>query len=390
MSKKKFLLIIMLLFSLCFIGCKKIKKVIPVRAVGSTIYVGGYESKPYKIHKLNVESQDGYFLLEDYVVCDEGENFNIINSNGKIIGSINLIKKSELYSQEKLFIDLKYYNYDVIIIESYTNIVSIKGEPNMSPKELFICIESRTTPLDIYLENVNLTVNYIMPVIYNCSFEDVNIICKGTNYITGGSEVPPIELLELLETTKDIYTIVNSPFEVYSMAEDWVKDAIKKGIYNELTGEGTFTSGFYDTFYETTMTSLDLTKEWLNSLNNVVLGKAGVDGIDGVAAIQSLGGIAFYGEGTIVVTGGKGVRGTNATKGVLVLHDIKGGTGGDGGVAVMAYSIINMSNGKCSLIGGTGGSGGKSYYENGHEGYAQSGRKGDEVFADFYYSNGGE
>lgn len=377
----------MLLFSLCFIGCKKIKKIIHVRAVGSAIYVGGYEGKPYKIHKLNVESKDGYFLLEDYVVCDEGENFKIINSNGKIISSINLIKKSELYSQEKLTVDLRYYSYDVIIIESYTNIVSIKGEPNISPKELFICIKSRTTPLDIYLENVNITVNYMMPVIYNCSFEDVNIICKGTNYITGGSEVPPIELLE---TAKDIYTIVNSPFEVYSMAEDWVKEAIKNGIYSELTGEGTFTSGFYDTFYETSMTSLEMTKEWLNSLNNVVFGNAGVDGIDGEAAIQSLGGIAFYGEGTVVVTGGKGARGTNATSGIIGSYDIKGGVGGDGGVAVMAYSIINISNGKCSLVGGAGGSGGKSYYKNGSEGYAQSGKKGDEVFADFYYSNGGE
>lgn len=391
MNFKKMSILILIILGVLITGCRTIKKMIPIRGVGSTIYIGGYENKPYKIEDLNVSSRDGYFLLEDYVVSNEGKPFNILDSKGKYIGCINLIKKNTIYSENHLNINLSNYNYDVIKVEPNVNIVYIVGQPNMSTREIFICIDPRETPLDIYLENVNITTNYTMPVIYNCSGADMNIICKGTNYITAGSTVPPLKLLDYFNTVKDVYTVATAPFEVYSIAEGWVDEAIKSGIISGLSGDGII-SGFYDSMYGSMEESLELTKQWYNSLMNVTMGSNGVKGMDGTPAIKSLGGVSFYGDGNLVITGGNGTNGTDAKSGILgsILYDRPGGTGGKGGAAVMAYAVINMSNGNCRLVGGEGGSGGKNYNTSGQTNYASKGQKGGSTFSDFYYSNNGE
>lgn len=385
---KKILLIVGIVLCIVFlVGCRNVKKITAIRTVGSTAYVIDYSNQPYKIDELNIVSDGNYFVFEDYVASPLGKYYTVSNSKNETIGRIKLAKKSELYSTNVLTVDLLNYNYEVISIQADVNKVQINGKNNMSQKNIFICIDPRTNPLDIYLNNVNIGTNYIMPVIYNCSGVDVNLICTGANYITAGSAVPPKEYLEYLETAKDIYTIASGPYEVYSIAEDWVKEAIISGVISGITNEGAVVSGFYDSMYDSMNESLELTKQWWGSFVDTIYGKPGASGMHGETAIKSLGSIAIYGEGTLLIKGGNGSDGGNAKLGLGSISESPGGVGGNGAVAITAPIILNVTNGRCILKGGNGGHGGKGYKDLTDIVYASDGNHAKETKSNYYYSN---
>ncbi len=196
---------------------------------------------------------------------------------------------------------------------------------------------------------------------------------------TGGREICVSFVLEkrtdafILELDNAVLTGADDRPVVYAESDG---NAVTPDVIVRLTGDNRITGGENtadgaDGAPAERLTSATLTDGSETSDTLSAMGGAGGDGSDGYAAIVAPDTL-FCGDGTLVVTGGKGSDGGDGGDSAPGAEGGHGGDGGRGGAAVDGETLyVNCTDGAVTLYGGAGGDGGKQgdgFMNMGHDG----------------------
>ncbi len=196
---------------------------------------------------------------------------------------------------------------------------------------------------------------------------------------TGGREICVSFVLEkrtdafILELDNAVLTGADDRPVVYAESDG---NAVTPDVIVRLTGDNRITGGENtadgaDGAPAERLTSATLTDGSETSDTLSAMGGAGGDGSDGYAAIVAPDTL-FCGDGTLVVTGGKGSDGGDGGDSAPGAEGGHGGDGGRGGAAVDGETLyVNCTDGAGMLDGGAGGDGGKQrdgFMNMGHDG----------------------
>ncbi len=356
--------------SLSFVGCKDQKgegkptKVAMVRAAGSCAFVSNTDGAPYKIQGLDITSNDNVFTFENYVADKNGTKYEITNKKGKTIGTICLSSKAQ--SEEgKMTVDLPTYDQNILRIPQNVNAVTING--NGTAKELYMHVETRQAPLDIYLNDVNIYTEYSMPVLFSYSPCDINIIVSGENTLTAGNSDPLAENLQALMDNKErdeLILDVTSSFVMHYHCSAKLQPTVILGETVDGLINGRLDQRLQEwcnAWCERLAADISCLDSLFTWLYDTVTDRAGVQGHQGASAVQTFGNVAVYGSGSLKIAAGNGGNGTDG-KGFGGLIDASGGVGGDAGHAVSCQTFISsLTDERLSLIDGKAGEGGYGY-----------------------------
>lgn len=196
---------------------------------------------------------------------------------------------------------------------------------------------------------------------------------------TGGREIRVSFVLEkrtdafILELDNAVLTGADDRPVVYAESDG---NAVTPDVIVRLTGDNRITGGENtadgaDGAPAEQLTSAALADGSETSDTLSAMGGAGGDGSDGYAAIVAPDTL-FCGDGTLVVTGGKGSDGGDGGDSAPGAEGGHGGDGGRGGAAVDGETLyVNCTDGAVTLYGGAGGDGGKQgdgFMNMGHDG----------------------
>lgn len=196
---------------------------------------------------------------------------------------------------------------------------------------------------------------------------------------TGGREICVSFVLEkrtdafILELDNAVLTGADDRPVVYAGSDG---NAVTPDVIVRLTGDNRITGGENtadgaDGAPAEQLTSAALADGSETSDTLSAMGGAGGDGSDGYAAIVAPDTL-ICGDGTLVVTGGKGSDGGDGGDSAPGAEGGHGGDGGRGGAAVDGETLyVNCTDGAVTLYGGAGGDGGKQgdgFMNMGHDG----------------------
>lgn len=332
-------------------ACNSTTRIHPIRGAGSGFYVSASPDETYKIKELDAKSTGNYFVLEDYVVDAEGKQYEVLNKK-KTVGYINLKKKSEVYNSKKFEFNLDTFSSKIINITADMNYVEIYSSDPSIAREIYINVQLRDTPLDITLRNANIYTVKRMPVLYNGSQGDINLILEGENRIKAGSEdmtAEEYEQIRAYNAVEDIVTVVAVPILMYNRMKKTTNRLIKNAIFTP--------NEFLDKFVKEGEMAFEMTKVWWESVEGIIYGENGYAGLLGESSLVSIGNITVYGNGNLEVIGGDGGDGGDASK--FAAFGAYGGRGGDSGHAVYCHGYYNFAGGSVKLKPGRPGVGGR-------------------------------
>lgn len=196
---------------------------------------------------------------------------------------------------------------------------------------------------------------------------------------TGGREIRVSFVLEkrtdafILELDNAVLTGVDDRPVVYAGSDG---NAVTPDVIVRLNGDNRLTGGENtadgaDGAPAEQLASADRTEAAGTTDSLSAMGGAGGDGSAGYAAIVAPETL-FCGDGTLVVTGGKGSDGGDGGDSAPGAEGGHGGDGGRGGAAVDGETLyVNCPDGAVTLYGGAGGAGGKQgngFMNMGHDG----------------------
>ena len=351
MQKKiisSFLVITVLLFSLAsFSSCFPEK--FTVHSCGSGFYVNRDNSKTYTIKELGATSSGNYFYLQDYFYSKEfGTKYTLKKG---LFGKedIYLARKSDHYNSQVYNFDLDVFTEPVLTISEEMCYVNIYATDPDAKREIYIQIEERSLPVDITFENVSLYSSEPTPVIFSKSLNDINIIIKGINTIKAADHSYTKESFSQYLTkgiSSTLSTFYKDVSELYGSMNISQEELQNKGLADFITSDLNSIAG----------TAADYFAGFLEGTMNLLGGKDGAEGLDGIPAIMHAGGISISGPGTISIKGGNGARGADSQNSLVGLSD--GGRGGNGGNAISCGKYMSTGGTSVTLQGGTGGEGG--------------------------------
>ena len=345
--KASAILVLIALILLMLSGCRVYKEDFTVYDCGSGFYFNREDKFNYFISELDLESNGNYFCCEDYFYSEElGKKYTLTDGLFDI-GYVYLAKKSDYYNETVYSFDVDSYDQDSILITADMDYVHIFSESGKS-KELFIYVEPRDFPLDITLENVNLYTSSAVPVFLSGAKSAINIKLVGSNSFKAGSfgqrSSSNSDLLQ--NGLTKIENVFNSSYDSLVDYIEGHPDYLSFSNFNQTT---------YSAIGRICKTSSNLIENFIDGVFNFWGGEEGSEGIRGISCFMHLGGLSFYGDGSIYIEGGKGENGMDASNSLA--GSANGGKGGQGGTGLICSYFINH-NEVAAISGGDGGKGG--------------------------------
>ena len=358
MNKKTLMKLIALLMVFCvfpIVSCAREKRIVKPLSAGSSVWMVGEANKIYKIKELGEKTETGVFFFTDYYVSESGTPYEILNNRGKVVSSIKLSKKSEMYNQQVYEFNLDEYSECGITITGEMDYVKIfSSDPNIAHDLVIIIDFERTKPCDIEFTNVNIQTTETCSVLYNYSEYDLNLKFEGENYFRAGKTEGFEAYYEALNAYEKADATLGVALNVLAYTGYYFETEALEAYWNTIKGSGTVE----ENFTAATDEMLSVIKYGLDGLETLVRNQDGVDGFDGAHTFMSLGAVYLYGSGDVTIVGGDGINGLDASKGLINANNTSGGNGGDAGAAIAAKICIENISGTFKVYTGNPGQGG--------------------------------
>lgn len=361
------LVVLVLVNSFFFSGIIFNQRMPKVESIGNTVVLRySQKSRSYRIEGLEngVFSSNGElhtFYSDDYLIREDGEPYTIVDAKGNSIGSISLKQNNGFASVYEL--DLSTTQESLVKIPASCEAVKIFATGEKKEYSVSVQIESRTTPIEVEFRDVTVRAPMMSPVLYSVSDAPVNVRIVGDVTLQGGENTLTTEnystkdqLLSTLDTAANAYCVC-------MISAIGTAASIVKGL-----------DYYRDMFRGVTSLQLQTMGNAWGKVDELVNGRDGYQGLDGVSAILTMSELCLVGDANAKLTliGGNGSDGGDGTVGLMTKND--GGDGGNGGAALICDTLVCNLGSRISFSsgeGGKGGNGGRSA-----TGYGKSGENG--------------
>ena len=365
------LLVVIIVNALFLAGFNFSKRNPKVEQIGNTVVLRYSEKKnDYRIEgiengKFNYNGTVHTFYDEKYLVREDGEPYNIVDKNGECVGNVKLKPNNGYASVYE--IDLaSLEGVGEILVKIPSNYEGAKVYTSGENKEysISIQIEERATPIDVEFHDVTIRAPLVSPVLYSVSNTPVNVKIIGNVTLIGGSNPFTAEHVSSKDNFLSTLDVAANAYCVCMLSAIGTAASIVNGF------------DYYAKMFE------GVTALQLNALGNawgrveeLVNGKNGYPGLDGVPAVLIAGALNLVGNpnnATLSLTGGRGCNGGKGTAALTNKPD--GGDGGNGGSALVCTTFATNLGDKVSFTSGEGGDGGEG--GNSIMGRGKNGKKG--------------
>lgn len=286
------------------------------------------------------------FYSTDYIVREDGAPYDIMNSKGEKVGSINLRRDDNELSVMK--IDLSEINKDFIEIPATCDKVRVYASGEDRTYSLSIQIAERTNPVEVEFDKVSIQAPDVAPVLYSLSAAHVNVRVVGNVSLKGGTNPYTMEHAATMDKFIDTVETAASAYCVCMVSAVGTAASIVYGV-----------DYYMDMFAGVTSLQLNVMENAWGKVEELFNGRDGYPGLDGVPALQVAGKLNVVGDSnaSLKLEGGNG--GTGGDGSGSFMTTTKGGRGGNGASAIVCGTLATNLGDRISYLSGEGGFGGE-------------------------------